>query len=143
MKKTKVLILALTAIVIYTAIFFIPQKNTRQKETKFEIVPASTTNERVNYFALHGWEVEEIAGKDIIIPSDFSEDYEEYAVLQDRQNLPLRRYSGKNARLYVYKVRNFRPENKNMLAELLVCDNTVIASMVYSEDGGRIKLSVS
>lgn len=143
MKKKKIFILVLIAIVIYTAIFLIPEKNDKQKVTETEKISASTVNERINYFALHGWEVEEIAGKDITIPSEFSDAYEEYAVFQDNQHLPLREYAGKNARLYVYEVRNFRPENKKMLAELLVCEDTIIASMVYSEDGGSIRLSVS
>lgn len=143
MKKKKIFILALIAIAIYMAIFLIPEKNGKQEVSEPEIISASTPSERIDYFALHGWEVEEIAGKDITIPSEFSESYEEYAVFQDKQNLPLREYAGKNARLYVYEVHNFRPENKKMLAELLVCDDTVIASMVYSEDGGSIRLSVS
>ncbi len=143
MKKKKVFILALTAVAIYMAIFFIPEKKDKPKVSEPEIISASTQSERTDYFALHGWEVEEIAGKDIVIPSDFSEAYEEYAVFQDKQNLPLRSYAGKDARLYVYEVRNFRPENKKMLAELLVCEDNVVASMVYSEDGGSIRLSVS
>lgn len=143
MKKKKVLILVLIAVIIYTAIFFIPEKDKKPENSETETISVSDSNERINYFALHGWEVEEISEKDITIPSQFSEDYEEYAVFQDRQNLPLRKYAGKNACLYVYRICNFRPENKNMLAELIVCDDTVIASMVYSEDGGSIRLCVN
>lgn len=143
MKKKKVFILILIAVIIYTAIFLIPEKNPETETSEKPAISASTASERIDYFASHGWEVEEIAGKDITIPSDFSEAYEEYAVLQDRQGLPLRKYAGKNARIYVYEVKNYRPENKKMLAELLVCNDTAIASMVYSEDGGSIKLAVS
>ena len=57
--------------------------------------------------------------------------------------MPLREYVGRNAQLYVYEVKNYSPESRKMLAELLVCDDTAIASMVYSEDGGSIKMSVS
>ncbi|MDE6665746.1 MAG: DUF4830 domain-containing protein [Ruminococcus sp.] len=144
MKKKKIFILILIAIIIYTAIFIIPEKNSPEPETSEKpTVSASTVSERIDYFASHGWEVEEIAGKDITVPSDFSEAYEEYAVFQDRQGMPLREYAGKNARIYVYEVKNYRPENKKMLAELLVCNDTAIASMIYSEDGGSIKLAVS
>lgn len=143
MKKKKIFILILIAVAIYAAIFLIPEKSPEPETPEKTVVSASTPSERIDYFASHGWEVEEIAGKDITIPSDFSEAYEEYAVMQDRQGLPLREYAGKNARLYVYEVRNYRPENKKMLAELLVCEDTAIASMVYSEDGGSIRLSVS
>ena len=95
------------------------------------------------YFASHGWEVEEIAEKNITIPADFSQGYEQYAQLQDKQGLPLREYAGRNAQLYVYDVKNYSPESRKMLAELLVCDDTAIASMVYSEDGGSLRLAVS
>ncbi|MDE5771311.1 MAG: DUF4830 domain-containing protein [Ruminococcus sp.] len=143
MKKKKIFILILTAVIIYAAIFLIPEKTTEPETSEKPAISASTVSERIDYFASHGWEVEEIAGKDITIPSDFSEAYEEYAVFQDRQGMPLREYAGKNARIYVYEVKNYRPENNKMLAELLVCDDIAIASMVYSEDGGSIRLAVS
>ncbi|MCM1507365.1 MAG: DUF4830 domain-containing protein [Ruminococcus flavefaciens] len=143
MKKKKIFFLSLTAVAIYAVIFFIPEKNEKPEVPDTEIISVSNQNERTDYFASHGWEVEEIAGKDIVIPSEFSEAYEEYAVIQDKQGLPLREHAGKNARLYVYEVRNYSPENKKMLAELIVCEDTAIASMVYSEDGGSIRLSVS
>ena len=143
MKKKKIFILILTAVIIYAAIFLIPEKTTEPETSEKPAISASTVSERIDYFASHGWEVEEIAGKDITIPSDFSEAYEEYAVFQDKQGLPLREYAGKNARIYVYEVKNYRPENNKMLAELLVCEDIAIASMVYSEDGGSIRLAVS
>ncbi len=143
MKKKKIFILVLIAIIIYTVVFLIPENDTETETPEKPVVSASTSSERIDYFASHGWEVEEIAGKDITIPSEFSEAYEEYAVLQDKQGMPLREYAGKNARIYLYEVKNYRPENKKMLAELLVCNDKAVASMVYSEDGGSIKLAVS
>ena len=62
---------------------------------------------------------------------------------QDKQGMPLREYAGKNATLYVYSVKNYRPDNKKMLAELLVCNDTAIASLVYSEDGGSVRMAVN
>ena len=106
-------------------------------------VDAGDVSARIGYFASHGWEVEEISEKEITIPADFSDVYEEYAVLQDKQGMPLREYAGRNARLFVYEVKNYSPDSKKMLAELLVCDDTAVASLVYSEDGGKIRLTVS
>ena len=111
--------------------------------SKSERVPAATVSERIDYFASHGWEVEEIAGKQVTIPDDFSQAYEDYALIQDRQGLPLREYAGKSGQLYVYEVKNYSPESRKMLAELLVCGDTAVASMIYSEDGGSLRLSVS
>lgn len=106
-------------------------------------VDAGDVSARISYFASHGWEVVEISGKDVTIPADFSDKYEEYALLQDKQGLPLRKYAGRNAKLYVYEVKNYSPDSRKMLAELLVCDDTAVASLVYSEDGGKLKMPVS
>ncbi|MDD6060035.1 MAG: DUF4830 domain-containing protein [Ruminococcus sp.] len=124
------------------AALLIPDKHS-QKLPESAHVAASTTAERIDYFASHGWEVGEIAGKSITIPENFSSAYEEYAVMQDKQGMPLREYAGREATLYVYEVKNYSPESKKMLAELLVCNDIAVASMVYSEDGGSLRLAVS
>lgn len=98
----------------------------------------SDAKDRIEYFASHGWEVAELSEKNIVIPSEFSEAYEEYVDVQDKQGLPLRSCAGKNAVLYTYEVRNYSPNDTNMLAELIVCENKAVASIVYSEDCGRI-----
>ena len=116
---------------------------TANDDTSAVSIAAENAAQRIDYFASHGWEVEEISERAVTIPSDFSAVYEEYALMQDKQGLPLRRYAGRNARLFVYEVKNYSPQNKKMLAELLVCDNTAVASMVYSEDSGSIKMPVS
>lgn len=110
--------------------------------TEEVFVPAATVSERMEYFASHGWETEEISEKPVTIPSVFSEEYEEYARIQDKQGLPLRRYAGKSGELYIFKVRNYRPGNMDMLAELIVCDDIAVASMVYSEDGVTVRMPV-
>ncbi len=116
---------------------------TANDDTSAVSIAAENAAQRISYFASHGWEVEEISERCVTIPESFSSVYEEYALIQDKQGLPLRRYAGRNARLFVYEVKNYSPQNKKMLAELLVCDNTAVASMVYSEDSGSIKMPVS
>lgn len=142
MKKKTAVTLSVAAAAAVCAFIFIPS-HSYPDIPKAPLVAASTTAERMDYFASHGWEVEEIAGRNIVIPEDFSDSYEQYAAIQDKQGMPLREYAGKNATLYVYNVRNYRPDNKKMLAELLVCNDTAIASLVYSEDGGSIRMAVN
>lgn len=129
--------------ILATVIIISPDNKETPEIPASAAVDASTVSKRIGYFASHGWEVEEISGKDITIPSDFSRNYEEYAVIQDKQGMPLREYAGRDAKLYVYQVRNYSPNDREMLAELLVCDDTAIASMVYSSDGGDIRMSVT
>lgn len=142
--KKKVIFLALLAAVIYAVIFFSAEKkeNSPENNVKSEI-PAQTAAERINYFSMHGWEVEEISGKNIIIPAEFSGTYEEYAEIQDKQGLPLRECAGKNGILYVYSVRNYSPENMKMYAELITCEDKIAASLVYSEDGISVRIPVN
>ncbi|MBP3250306.1 MAG: DUF4830 domain-containing protein [Ruminococcus sp.] len=142
MKKRTMLILSGTAALLAGIIFFSPDgKGERPPESPS--VSAATVSDRIDYFASHGWEVEEICGKFVTIPTEFSPLYEDYALIQDKQGLPLREYAGRDAQLYVYEVKNYSPDSKKMLAELLVCDDTAIASLVYSEDGGSLKMAVS
>jgi hypothetical protein len=139
----KYTLLFISAAAIAAAVFVLPDSGSGKKVPESAPVAASNVGERMDYFASHGWEVEEIAGKDITIPTDFSAVYEEYASLQDKQGLPLREYAGRSAQLYLYEVKNYSPESRKMLAELLVCDDTAVASMVYSEDGGSLRMPVS
>lgn len=117
-----------------------PEKNENPEPTAK--VSATTTAERINYFALHGWEVEEIFSKDIIIPTEFNENYESFAQIQDKQKLPLREYKGMNGILYTYRIKNYSPDNKNLLAELIVCDGKAVSSAIYAEDDSDYIISV-
>ena len=111
-------------------------------ETEEVCVPASTVAERMDYFASHGWETEEISVRNITVPSVFSDEYEEYVRMQDKQGLPLRRCAGNNGQLYLYEVKNYSPGNRRILAELIVCDGIAAASIVYSEDGESVRMPV-
>lgn len=140
-KNIKILIAA--GAVLAAAVILVPGRNSRSVIPESDVISASSVSERIEYFASHGWEVEELYSKNITIPEEFTSAYEEYVQLQDKQGMPLREYAGKNAQIYVYEVKNYSPESRKMLAELLVCDNTAVASMVYSEDGGSLRLAVS
>ena len=131
----------ITLMMIAAAAFSLTACGT-DKDCPSSAVSAADISQRIDYFASHGWEVEEISEAPVTIPSVFTGIYEEYAAMQDRQGLPLRKYAGRSAVLFTYEVKNYSPESKKMLAELLVCDDTAVASMVYSEDGGSIKLPV-
>jgi hypothetical protein len=143
MNRKNIITFVSAAAFVTAAVLLFPERTDPHRVPESAHVAAATVSDRIDYFASHGWEVEEIAGRAVTIPTDFSQVYEEYAALQDKQGLPLREYAGRNAELYVYEVKNYSPESRKMLAELLVCDDTAIASMVYSEDGGSLRLAVS
>ncbi|MCD7890957.1 MAG: DUF4830 domain-containing protein [Ruminococcus sp.] len=140
-KNIKILIIA--GAVLAAAVILMPRKSNTYEVPESAYTSASSVSERIEYFALHGWKVEEICSKSITIPEDFSDVYEEYTQLQDKQGMPLREYAGRDAQLYIYEVKNYSPDSQKLLAELLVCDDTAVASMVYSEDGGSLRMAVS
>lgn len=139
MKKSYKIILS-AGIILTACIIFIPEKKEKPEPTAK--VSASTVTERINYFAMHGWEAEEIFSKNIIIPSEFNESYESFVQLQDKQKLPLRECKGKDAVLYTYRIKNYTPDNKNLLAELMVCDGKAVSSAIYAEDDSSYVISV-
>lgn len=141
--KKHIIFLSIASAAVIAAVILMPESEKPHKIPDNPPVAAANVSQRLDYFASHGWEVEEIGAKNVTIPEDFSSVYEEYASLQDKQGLPLREYVGRDAQLFVYEVKNYSPESRKMLAELLVCDDTAIASMVYSEDGGSVKMAVS
>ena len=136
--RTKIAIIS--GIILVVGFIFMPEA--KNSDTSASAVNAETAAERIDYFASHGWEVEELYNQRIIIPSEFSAVYEEYVMLQDEQGLPLRKHKGEEAQLYVYQVKNYSPDGKNMLAELIVCNNVAVASMIYSEDQGSLRSGV-
>lgn len=140
----KFVTVAIVIAVILGAIVIIFPDNKQQQTAVPESVPidASSTDSRISYFASHGWEAEEISCKSIKIPEEFSTSYEQYVEFQDNQGMPLREYAGRNAEIYVYEVKNYSPENKELHAELLVCDNKAIASVIYSEEDNSLRLAV-
>lgn len=140
MSKKFVITVIAAAVILSAIIIIFPDNKEQQDNIAVVRTDASDETHRTAYFASHGWEVEEISEKNITIPADFSEAYEEYAVIQDKQGLPLREYAGREAKIYTYEVKNYNPDNSRMLAELLVCDDTAIASVVY---GNGTKLPVS
>ena len=140
MKKLTILLIGTTLTAAAVLVLRMIPKTADEPEEVF--VPASTVGERMDYFASHGWETEETGEKDITVPVSFSPEYEEYARIQDKQGLPLRRYAGKNGKLFTFEVKNYSPDNRRLLAELIVCDDIAVASMVYSEDGETVRMPV-
>lgn len=140
MKKYYTIIIFVSILLVLGFILMPDSKSKDKSET--ETVSAQTTAERINYFALHGWETEELFSKNITIPSEFNESYEIFVQMQDKQNMPLRKYKGFEAVLYTYKVTNYSPDGKNLLAELIVCDGKAVSSIIYAEDDASYMLSV-
>ncbi len=97
--------------------------------------PSSVKSEkaRVAYLADCGWKVESPALKEetVLIPTNFSPVFEEYNALQKQQGFDLCPYSGKEVKLYTYRVIDSKLGD-NILAMLYVCGGSVIGGDVHS-----------
>ena len=97
---------------------------------------ASNAEERIAYLAQFGWSVEgepeEV--KEIIIPAEFDEVYENYNKLQLEQGFDLTKYMSKRVKKWTYTVTNYPGyENKSCIrATMLISDGKVIGGDVCS-----------
>ena len=86
------------------------------------------------YLASLGWEVEPqpLEVKALVIPRSFSGAYADYASLQAKQGYPLAEYGGMEAKRYSFRVLNHPSGEENIVADLVVCGQTVIAGDIQS-----------
>ncbi len=86
------------------------------------------------YLGELGWQVdpEPLEVKHLTIPRSFTGAYAEYAALQTRQGLPLSEYGGMEAVRYSFRVRNHPSGGEDIVADLVVCGQTVIAGDIQS-----------
>ena len=88
----------------------------------------------VRYLNDLGWQVdaEPLEVKHLVIPRAFTGVYADYAALQARQGYPITEYGGMEATRYSFRVRNHPSGGENIVADLVVCGQTVIAGDIQS-----------
>lgn len=86
------------------------------------------------YLRSLGWEVEPepLEVKPLVIPRSFTGVYADYAELQARQGYPIAEYGGMEAVRYSFRVLNYPSGEKEIVADLVVCGQTVIAGDIQS-----------
>ena len=75
--------------------------------------------------------------KEVIIPKEFDDTYEQYNTIQKSQGFDLSRYQGKTAKRYTYAVTNY-PNRQGVLANLLVVDEKVVGGDLCSSEPNGI-----
>ena len=85
------------------------------------------------YLKSMGWEVDTkpISEENIIIPKSFSDVFIKYNELQQSQGFDLSKYSGKELKLYTYKVLNHESSD-TVLAQLYVYKGKVVGGDIHS-----------
>ncbi|MDR2530203.1 MAG: DUF4830 domain-containing protein [Oscillospiraceae bacterium] len=93
-----------------------------------------TNGDIVKYLASLGWSVDEVPleSLDIVIPTEFSGQYADYAALQAKQGLNLANYSGRQATRYTYRVLNYPTGDPDVVADVIVCGGALIAGDIQN-----------
>lgn len=94
---------------------------------------ASNEKERTAFLSQFGWDfdTEPASVREIMIPAEFDDIYNEYNALQKRQSFDLEKYKGQIVKKWTYNINNYPGfENKTgfVQANLLIYNGNVIAS---------------
>ena len=96
----------------------------------------STKEDRVQFFAGLGWEVdpESETEREVIIPETFDEIFESYNALQKNAGFDLADYKGQKVKKYSYRILNYPSAEKDDIIKtnLLVFEGKVIGGDIYS-----------
>ena len=102
----------------------------------------ATESDRQAFLSLLGWEVsdEPIDVRQVTIPTEWNDVFEEYNSVQKQQGFDLEDYKGKDVTIYTYEVYNYEGKPENMVANLMVSEGKLIGGDVScTELGGFIQ----
>ena len=95
-----------------------------------------TQEQRINFLASLGLEAdpESERAKEVVIPEEFDEIFENYNALQKKAGFDLENFKGKTVKKYTYKILNYPSAEKDdiILSDLLVFDGKIIGGDVYA-----------
>jgi hypothetical protein len=120
------IILATVGVVVIVLTFVTNHVSTESKSVSV-IISASTDEERQNFLAGYGWEVDtEFETKELTIPEKWNDVYNDYNEVQLNQGFDLSQYKGKTVTLYTYTITNYKDLSQGVVADMLVCDGNLI-----------------
>ena len=85
-------------------------------------VVLDTEAARQEFLKSLGWQISEepIDVREVLIPLEWNEVFEEYNSIQKQQGFDLGKFRGKNATVYTYEVYNYDGKPENMVANLMI-----------------------
>lgn len=131
-------VLAVAVAILTTAIGILPSVNAASDvasvTTDFKNV--STEEEMVSFLSEFDYEADPkaISIFEYEIPKEFNSVLEQYNEIQRAQGLNLKRYLGKDATVYTFKISNYKYEGE-VYATLFIRNGRIIAGDVSSKDG--------
>ena len=110
------------------------EKKVQQPAVKIEKMPGKTSEQRLDFLASFGWEVENEEAEilEVMIPKDFDEVIARYNEVQKTQGCDLEKYAGKRCKRYSYNVINYPDKSENIRANLIVYNGKIIGGDICS-----------
>ncbi len=135
LKKILGVAFALVAVSLVAVFFVNSQSNVTVK--KVSLQTAETADDRLKFISDFGWIVDEdpIEVRQIVIPQEFDDVYNNYNQLQLSQGYDLTGFAGRSAKRWTYVIRNYPDVSSDedyVRINLLVCDGKIIGGDVCS-----------
>ena len=107
---------------------------------------ASTAEERIAFFSQFGYEISEdpLEVKEVVIPTEFDETYENYNEIQKSQGLDLSKYKGKRVKMWSYAIKNYpgyETADGTIRGNILVYNGVVVGGDVSNIELGGFMVS--
>ncbi len=135
----KELILLIAGVLLFAAAIAYVLWPKGEKETALLVqkgysLEAETTQQRIDFAKQFGWEIESepVEVREVVIPSEFSDVYENYNQIQIAQGFDLTKYKGERAKRWTYKVANYPNTSDVIYINMLVRKGKVIGGDVCS-----------
>ena len=134
-KKPNTLITAMVIIVVCISVVLVVIACRFSKKQVYEM---NSETQRQEFISEMGWETSDEYDecKVITIPEEFNDVYQNYNEIQKKQGFDLSDFKGKQAEVYVYKVKNYpgMEDKDGINCNLIVCDGQLIGGDVCSSE---------
>lgn len=123
----------LAAVGVVVAVAAWPRGSTQAASVQGRQFTGISTNEkRVAFLESYGWKVSEnpVEVVEVTIPQTFNAVYSSYNNIQRKQGLDLTQYKGQRVKRWTYRVTNYPGVTDEVRADLLICNDRVIAGDV-------------
>ena len=138
--KKIILGVALVAVLLIAAITLMGGSDVRT--TPANTLSVSGNDGRVRFLKDFGWDVtpSPLESSQVKIPTDSSDVFSRYNLMQKGQGYDLSQYAGKNVMRYVYQINNYPGSAEPVYATLLIHENQVIGGDITDpRPGGKIR----
>lgn len=128
--KKRITAFIILAAAVIAACLFLRWQGGGEPE-KPPVISGGTNEERLSYLAGFGWQVESEPAetREVMIPREFNDVYQNYNAMQQAQGFDLAPYSGEVVTQYKYLITNY-PNETEVYATLLVYGDIVIGGDV-------------